>query len=1292
MSYFSKLSKYYKRAKLIEPSLKWMDVVKGGVEPVKAVSKGRLIKINGVLDSDKMYIFSQSIARRIDGGGHDVMSTLKRAMKHKKTFRITYSMTKTVVIDTRGKKPRNAVNIRSGELVDYNIEARNDGDYDHRVTIENRKGYIFDKIGKGNESLIKTYIMRRVYETEKNKLEEEITPVTNYRTIEIHDLVIKLSREKPVPLTQQTMNGIRLHSKLLDNVCDFAQSDSKCVIRYLQYLKNMEGVKKVDIIGQMNDLNVDILRNGASILDVIEWRDNHMKECSIYAFDGLQKLIKYSPAPSKKKSFTAIFICHDNHLYPITDKNIIKSVRESYKHQKDNTRLKIIDVNLDTHTSDIMLITPETVSDVIVGNFDNDLCVASDDTIYDISNLAGNIMAKSKLRIDIFSAKSSSKLDAFVHPVNNKIICRNNDYQRRLRISNLLFKEFGTEEFTFINQSLTNIATALFHRISGGQLFPSSHNNEALHYYKLYESAPITEKLNGIEGNVKTYDLCKSYSSVLYLSSYDFPHFSVFDSYKDYKGEIIEIGEYLLKPCVTEYETVTGEKFILNEGVYNYAYVKELLEMKLITKDVILKVRKASGYINHIHFNKFVKYVFEKFNEDDAKSLVNFFIGALNNKYDKTYNMAICEKDESLVSLLDKYSDDSSIYHYNVGGVYLIKLMNKVRKHDDNSPIWRQIINLGSVNVLKLMKSAWRTQTKLVQIKTDSVSLVDSIPPTSFQLRNKNDFPLDTLGKYKMESYRPLVNVNHKYIDGHIDFILAEYEPTPNENVILHGVAGSGKTEEIANYVKNNPDKRVLITSKTHCAVLNALSRCLKLNANTSNVTFMVFDSFMKQEDGIKDERLTQFDVIIYDELSMADNEHIAKLYRLWQKHSTKIWLVGHVSQIPSLSRFKYNFFVNKAVREMCHHYIEKEYMEGCGRFEDDKTKSIIDTLEHKGYLNHQFKQPEMSECNITYTNDIRIKITKEIISKLTNSTNNKTFVYRNTKETYPVFEGMKLQCTKNNPNLPVRNTCICSLKSVKDDKYTIQFLENEFTVDETIFLTHFISGYSITAHRVQGQTLDGIINIYEAERMTRNMIYMAVSRCRNIEQIRIDGTKYQMKYFHPHNYNQKAVEITLNKNKYNQGKIYALTKGEESTIYYIGSTTGEIEDRLKQHKRSGEQHKDSDIILLKNVCCDSRKQLEEIEREHVKLYQEKGCILTNKYLIKNKKAIESIKKNLNLPEYEIKVNKERSELTINYTVNGEKKKKKMRYIRMGYERAMKKMEEKKLEIYEDLGFSLCLD
>ena len=105
---------------------------------------------------------------------------------------------------------------------------------------------------------------------------------------------------------------------------------------------------------------------------------------------------------------------------------------------------------------------------------------------------------------------------------------------------------------------------------------------------------------------------------------------------------------------------------------------------------------------------------------------------------------------------------------------------------------------------------------------------------------------------------------------------------------LITGSAGTGKTTLIKEFIKNNPDKRILCLTTTNTANNN-----LKIKDFTSDITYKniaQFETERTHED---------YDIIIVDEASFVSTESIEKIIRVYE--NSAFMFVGDPEQIESI-------------------------------------------------------------------------------------------------------------------------------------------------------------------------------------------------------------------------------------------------------------------------------------------------------------------------------------------------------------------------------------------------------
>jgi predicted GIY-YIG superfamily endonuclease len=357
------------------------------------------------------------------------------------------------------------------------------------------------------------------------------------------------------------------------------------------------------------------------------------------------------------------------------------------------------------------------------------------------------------------------------------------------------------------------------------------------------------------------------------------------------------------------------------------------------------------------------------------------------------------------------------------------------------------------------------------------------------------------------------------------------------------------------------------------------------------------------------------------------------------------------------------------------------KFRKEAGRY-TEKLYNILSDFLKTGKLNYQFKSiNENLKRNIVYTNQKR----QEILERLCTSGNTINFYYQRKNETYKICNGLLVQCIKNIKKRNMYNNEEYTIHKIEGENIT---LNNGQVFHSKEFSFSFLPLLACTTHKYQGGSINENYNIYEADKMNRNMLYTALSRATHEDYIHIDNIKG---YYEQAEYLKETFLIKpCQDEKYNKGKIYLITAGDN---YYIGETTLDLETRLEQHLNDIEspiynlKHLKPEIKLIVKFPCFSHKELMKCEEKYIKIYKQMygDKCLNKKQLetktIKNEIKVD-IKKYLRTDKFKIVDDEKRSCFRLKYTMNGIVKDHTIRYgKRTDKETALERMEAKKKEI-----------
>ena len=255
--------------------------------------------------------------------------------------------------------------------------------------------------------------------------------------------------------------------------------------------------------------------------------------------------------------------------------------------------------------------------------------------------------------------------------------------------------------------------------------------------------------------------------------------------------------------------------------------------------------------------------------------------------------------------------------------------------------------------------------------------------------------------------------------------------------------------------------------------------------------------------------KLKQLDYVIVDEISMVGYNllhllHLAKL----QSEKVKFIFVGDYRQLEPVAEGGFDYENSTVTKTLCDN---NKLVLTINKRSDDTMTTISDYAYDHGYINkHIFGKFELSECikHLCFTNKKRIEINENIMSKQTG----------NILEILCSEEDLKKNEYAQDVIL-VKGTPIMSCKNVKKEgivnnqDFIVQAWVNIYIKDDyddikliriDEFQTRFVVAYAMTVHKSQGQTFNFKFAIHEYHKMNNNMLYTALTRTTNKDNILI--------------------------------------------------------------------------------------------------------------------------------------------------------------------------------------------
>jgi hypothetical protein len=320
-----------------------------------------------------------------------------------------------------------------------------------------------------------------------------------------------------------------------------------------------------------------------------------------------------------------------------------------------------------------------------------------------------------------------------------------------------------------------------------------------------------------------------------------------------------------------------------------------------------------------------------------------------------------------------------------------------------------------------------------------------------------------------------------------------------NRGGLVEGRAGTGKTHVghhvVKRFKEDYPDAVIIKMAYTNKAALNiggeTIHRAVRINEDGKIDT-----KYLKS--------LTEKTTLWWlDEISMNSSfiwNHIRTIKSLLP--NAIFLLSGDRRQCAPVEDVKVDWFNSDIVRSIANG-VKVELTER-QRY-DVALWDLAEDVWEKHLLGIQkrtvFVEEYSCHQNICYLNE-----TRGLVNKISNNYQAYLRVARRRVGEIWVYEGLPViaaitrrdQYANNESFSVVEFADAITLKSIR------QGVEHIVKITDETFLKEFELAYCITTHKLQGDTIDAPVYIWDTVRMNRNILYTAVTRVRKMSQIHI--------------------------------------------------------------------------------------------------------------------------------------------------------------------------------------------
>ena len=928
--------------------------------------------------------------------------------------------------------------------------------------------------------------------------------------------------------------------------------------------------------------------------------DYHIKNnLKAYFVDATNKVIKIIDGNSNYNK-VGFYKINNKHIYPIHDKDTQNEI--IYKKKivlADLSECKDKDIvrydgssNIDDYKEKVIVMSQDQLNAEIKHCYENGLIVE-------------NISCSNSGAIKKCSYK-------------NKWLIVFDDYEKVIEVLSICrempeIKHFEKilKSFIYQGQTLQSITRQLMD-ISDRRLTSSVYNDDVYKTFKdLMHGGYDRTVGDGVGDESKTYigaDVRRCYTSCLYNRKHCWGLFTPLDEFTKYTG-LFEGAYYIIKDCKLDI-------IDLGYGIYDSEFVEYALNNNLIKEEQITHQIKPFYSLPHDHFVKIIDIIYDKFDDETAKSLINKFCGTLNPSGFSVSDAFLTNDENMRMEFLNRDKNNQSNTLID-GQLYECYTKTHTKVIQSNMNIWNSLVCGGYISLHKLYKqmSEFGPAT---YFKTDSVSVECKSPEDYDRYRSFINSQEDTkygLGMIRTcdgtQGYVTLNDVdertNREYrFKSRIFNKLTNPEyitlPKGNMGIFVHGSAGCGKTYTLVNkilplleddtYIVSSTANKALCNLEEHGVDKKYLKNLMEV-FTSKNFNQMIYDGKVK--------------TLIVDEYTMTGIRYMKLIYKLFIEHNFRIIFVGDDKQIPSVDTRNIKYHDKQFFKEMIELDIELT--------EQHRSNQGLTDVAMKVYNDGEFKCDQVGECdmNICYLRNTCDKINAKYSKRYENGFKGHNDFY------YDVGAPVMLFTNSWKDDGMVNGTCFTIEEF--DEESGIVIVSND---DNGLHLSikdckkNITLAHAITTHKLQGTTIRGKVCIHDTDVMKRELLYTAITRLTTLDNLYVPEP-VELKNIHHYKFHtNKDKDWTYD---FTHKKYYTFlysviySDGDMSDIKASEFLDEYKDDEIKVFQTFG--YNDIDELNKELERLNKLKKFKDIKQGTYKKIQrkiknEKGYILTN--------------------------------------------------------------------------------
>ncbi len=653
------------------------------------------------------------------------------------------------------------------------------------------------------------------------------------------------------------------------------------------------------------------------------------------------------------------------------------------------------------------------------------------------------------------------------------------------------------------------------------RLKTSYDNINARRFLRTFKMAPLTRFLNEPTSEPRIIDNKSAYVQVV-VKHHDAP-IGVFNSSTNYdfvcddEVEQRRVAQNILKGMIGEALldefTVFGYLNKMTAGWPSY-WVKILLEKGWISHTHILAWRQCSEKTTAGVLKEAVQCLKEATDDDDdAKTLYTRFFGGLGiTETTTTEGMLVNDKVHIAQAKKRGYREQQILDEW-----FMLYKTNRTQVLENQAPYFRFVVAGSIILLLELVEDLLKVDPlmRICCSRVDSVVFNSALPSRAFEglMQKKWRILVGTEwvenDRAKWDTFKPtkVLKENHEVTNPEVNDPYCDI--MFNQNWLYDGMAGCRKShfmeEQLSSIVEDElvSKPKILLVSAEHSIKLQMLDIAkrvtngveygkaldnVKVKSDKASITVTIFDQLKARY--FAGVLKNKFDYIFIDEFSKMSDWHFMILnFLVDASPGCVVQCFGDDRQCHSANKVQQDInspgwltlFPNRKTIEYQFEGPRKGRMD---KAQHDANVELVTTRKmNEAFLRRVTRDPiKPTRRSLAFTNQMCAKIDATLPAELRDP---KPWIVIKASQATGLVKGMRITDEEKN-----------------------QLKMRSFAETQNIATCDVVPYSCMTFDRVQGETIDEAINVYELDHgaISLNQAYVGLSRNRNLEQINIVG------------------------------------------------------------------------------------------------------------------------------------------------------------------------------------------